>query len=75
MTPQEKAGQLTQYFYMDFMRDQSGDGAPSQPEMVEAAMARSGVGSFPGATPWARGSSTTTGRDGHHPGRHQGPGG
>ena len=23
MTPQEKAGQLTQYFYMDFMRDQS----------------------------------------------------
>ncbi len=46
MTPQEKAGQLTQYFYMDFMRDQSGDGAPSQPEMVEAAMARSGVGSL-----------------------------
>ena len=46
MTPQEKAGQLTQYFYMDFMRDKSGDGAPSQPEMVEAAMARSGVGSL-----------------------------
>ena len=46
MTPQEKAGQLTQYFYMDFMRDQSGDGAPSQPEMVDAAMARSGVGSL-----------------------------
>ena len=46
MTREEKAGQLTQYFYMDFMRDQSGDGAPSQPEMVEAAMARSGVGSL-----------------------------
>jgi hypothetical protein len=46
MTPQEKAGQLTQYFYMDFMRDLAGDGAPSQPEMVEAAMARSGVGSL-----------------------------
>ena len=46
MTPEEKAGQLTQYFYMGFMRDQAGDGAPSQPEMVDAAMARSGVGSL-----------------------------
>jgi beta-glucosidase len=46
MTREEKAGQLTQYFYMDFMRDASGDGAPSQPDMVEAAMARSGVGSL-----------------------------
>jgi beta-glucosidase len=46
MTPEEKAGQLTQYFYMGFMRDQAGDGAPSQPEMVDAAIARSGVGSL-----------------------------
>mgnify|MGYP001171466477 CR=1 FL=1 len=46
MTVAEKAGQLTQYFYMGFMRDQAKDGAPSQPEMVEAAMTRSGVGSL-----------------------------
>jgi beta-glucosidase len=46
MTPEEKAGQLTQYFYMGFMRDQAKDGAPSQPELVEAALARSGVGSL-----------------------------
>lgn len=46
LTPEEKAGQLTQYFYMGFMRDQATDGAPSQPELVEAAMARSGVGSL-----------------------------
>ena len=46
MTPEEKAGQLTQYFYMGFMRDQAGDGAPSQPEMVEAAIA-TGVGPGP----------------------------
>lgn len=45
MTVAEKAGQLTQYFFMDFMRD-SADGAPSQPEMVEAAMLRGGVGSL-----------------------------
>jgi beta-glucosidase len=46
MTPAEKAGQLTQYFYIGFMRDQAGDGAPSQPDLVDAAMARSGVGSL-----------------------------
>lgn len=46
MTPAEKAGQLTQYFYMDFMRDSAADGAPSQPEMVDAALARGGVGSL-----------------------------
>lgn len=46
MTVAEKAGQLTQYFYMGFMRDQAKDGAPSQPEMVDAAMERSGVGSL-----------------------------
>jgi beta-glucosidase len=46
MTPEEKAGQLTQYFYMGFMRDQAKDGAPSQPDLVEAALARSGVGSL-----------------------------
>ncbi|HYI59567.1 MAG TPA: glycoside hydrolase family 3 N-terminal domain-containing protein [Microlunatus sp.] len=46
LTPAEKAGQLTQYFYMDFMRDQAKDGAPTQPELVEAAMARGGVGSL-----------------------------
>ena len=46
MTTAEKAGQLTQYFYMGFMRDQATDGAPSQPELVEAALARSGVGSL-----------------------------
>ncbi len=46
MTTAEKAGQLTQYFFMDFMRDKAADGAPSQPEMVEAAMARGGVGSL-----------------------------
>ena len=44
--PSEKAGQLTQYFYMGFMRDQAEDGAPTQPELVEAAMARGGVGSL-----------------------------
>jgi beta-glucosidase len=46
LTPAEKAGQMTQYFYMGFMRDQAKDGAPSQPELVEAAMARGGVGSL-----------------------------
>ena len=46
LTPEEKAGQLTQYFYMGFMREQAADGAPSQPELVEAALARSGVGSL-----------------------------
>ena len=46
MTVAEKAGQLTQYFYMGFMRDHAADGAPSQPDMVDAALARSGVGSL-----------------------------
>ena len=31
---------------MGFMRDQAADGAPTQPELVEAAMARGGVGSL-----------------------------
>lgn len=54
MTPAEKAGQLTQYFYFGFMREQEGMGdemglsadQPSQPELVEAALARGGVGSL-----------------------------
>lgn len=36
LTPAEKAGQLTQYFYLGFMRDQADDAAPTQPELVEA---------------------------------------
>ena len=60
MTPAEKAGQLTQYFYFGFLRDQpsplgelvpssqSGEQAApvSQPVAVEAAMERGGVGSL-----------------------------
>ena len=54
LTPAEKAGQLTQYFYFGFMREQEGMGdemgldpdAPSQPDLVEAALARGGVGSL-----------------------------
>lgn len=46
LTLEEKAGQLTQYFYMGFMRDQATDGAPTQPELVESALARGGVGSL-----------------------------
>lgn len=54
MTTAEKAGQLTQYFYFGFMREQEGMGdeigldatQPSQPELVEAALARGGVGSL-----------------------------
>jgi beta-glucosidase len=46
MTPEEKAGQLTQYFYMGFMRDDADDPALSQPALVEAALARGGVGSL-----------------------------
>ncbi len=52
MTPEEKAGQLTQYFYFGFMRDmpadESGDDIhiPNQPAQVEAALERGGAGSL-----------------------------
>src|SRR4051794_3385470 len=51
MTPEEKAGQLTQYFYFAFAPDASeestNDLLPSgQPAMVEAAMGRGEVGSL-----------------------------
>ena len=54
LTIEEKAGQLTQYFYFGFMREQEGMGdefgldpnQPSQPELVESALARGGVGSL-----------------------------
>jgi beta-glucosidase len=55
MTPAEKAGQLTQYFYFGFQRDVStdldpGTGAHSQPGRVEAALGRGEVGSLLFAT-------------------------
>ena len=55
MTPAEKAGQLTQYFYFAFQRDVStdldpGTGAQSQPGRVEAALGRGEVGSLLFAT-------------------------
>jgi beta-glucosidase len=55
MTPAEKAGQLTQYFYFGFQRDVStdldpGTGAQSQPGRVEAALGRGEVGSLLFAT-------------------------
>ncbi|MDN5761031.1 MAG: glycoside hydrolase family 3 C-terminal domain-containing protein [Microlunatus sp.] len=46
LTTPEKAGQLTQYFYLGFIRNEVADGAPSQPELVEAALTRGGVGSL-----------------------------
>lgn len=55
MTVEEKAGQLTQFFYFSFMRDMpagendgEGDGIhiPNQPQMVEQALARGGAGSL-----------------------------
>lgn len=51
MSVEEKAGQLTQYFYFGFMRDvppESGDGLliPNQPALVEAALARGEAGSL-----------------------------
>lgn len=45
MTPAEKAGQLTQYFYFGFQRGAGGD-EPTQPDLVEAAMGRGEVGSL-----------------------------
>ncbi|MBA2557000.1 MAG: glycoside hydrolase family 3 C-terminal domain-containing protein, partial [Chloroflexi bacterium] len=50
MTPEEKAGQITQYFYFSFMRDTPADEVddlhqPNLPELVEAALARGGAGS------------------------------
>jgi beta-glucosidase len=56
MTIEEKAGQLTQYFYFGFMRDagERGDGGgegdeihiPNQPAGVEAALAKGQAGSL-----------------------------
>ncbi len=51
MTPAEKAGQLTQYFYFGFQRDVAtgldpGTGADSQPAKVEAALGRGEAGSL-----------------------------
>jgi beta-glucosidase len=53
MTPAEKAGQLTQYFYFGFEPDpeavpgtEQDDEQGSQPAAVEAAMARGEVGSL-----------------------------
>ena len=55
MTPAEKAGQLTQYFYFGFQRDVStdldpGTGAQSQPAKVEAALGRGEAGALLFAT-------------------------
>jgi beta-glucosidase len=51
MTPAEKAGQLTQYFYFGFQRDVStdfdaGTGEQSQPGQVEAALGRGEAGAL-----------------------------
>jgi beta-glucosidase len=51
MTVEEKAGQLTQYFYFGFMRDAEGTPGDdihvaNQPAAVEEAMARGGVGAL-----------------------------
>ena len=51
MTPAEKAGQLTQYFYFGALSEipsarSSGLDVDSQPAMVEAALARGEVGSL-----------------------------
>ncbi len=51
MTPAEKAGQLTQYFYFGLMRDVQAEPATelvpsSQPDMVDAALSRGEVGSL-----------------------------
>ena len=49
MTPAEKAGQLTQYFYFGSMSDQEspdGSGPLPQPAVVETALRRGEVGSL-----------------------------
>ncbi|MDP9366388.1 MAG: glycoside hydrolase family 3 C-terminal domain-containing protein [Chloroflexota bacterium] len=51
MSVEEKAGQLTQYFYFGFMRDMPAGDAddlhqPNQPGMVEVALARGEAGSL-----------------------------
>ncbi|HEV2127755.1 MAG TPA: glycoside hydrolase family 3 N-terminal domain-containing protein, partial [Thermomicrobiales bacterium] len=49
MTVEEKAGQLTQYFYFGFLRDMpagEGDDEFNQPDLVEAALARGEAGSL-----------------------------
>jgi beta-glucosidase len=51
MTPEEKAGQLTQYFYFNIPSDPDPDHTPlfdlsGQPAAVEAALATSGAGSL-----------------------------
>jgi beta-glucosidase len=50
MTIEEKAGQLTQYFYFSFMRDMPATDSddlnqPNQPDLVEAALAQGLAGS------------------------------
>lgn len=46
MTPEEKAGQLTQYFYFGFMRSLDSPDAARQPDAVEDALKRGEVGSL-----------------------------
>ena len=51
MTPAEKAGQLTQYFWFGFLRATGAEatidlGVGDQPGMVESALARGGAGSL-----------------------------
>lgn len=46
MTPEEKAGQLTQYFYFGFMRSVGSPDAARQPDAVEDALKRGEVGSL-----------------------------
>ncbi|HEV2074060.1 MAG TPA: hypothetical protein VGR29_10510, partial [Thermomicrobiales bacterium] len=49
MTPAEKAGQLTQYFYFGSVSDQEspdGSGPLPQPAVIEAALRRGEVGSL-----------------------------
>jgi beta-glucosidase len=46
MTPDEKAGQLTQFFYFNLPPTEDGPDFSSQPAMVEEQLAKGGVGSL-----------------------------
>ncbi|WP_375424910.1 glycoside hydrolase family 3 N-terminal domain-containing protein [uncultured Friedmanniella sp.] len=46
LTPAEKAGQLTQYFYFGALGVEMADGTPSQAGLVEAALSRGEAGSL-----------------------------
>jgi beta-glucosidase len=51
MTPEEKAGQLTQFFYFNIPSDPDPDATPlfdlsGQPQMVEAMLGQGGAGSL-----------------------------